>query len=136
MPESSRPRPLITGRAASTLTSACHYLHTGLVIFVLVGWLVPVADVLLVHLAFVPTLVVTWLLNANTCPLNNIESRLTKGVWRDPENREEGSFLVVLVEKYLGLHPTQRLMDIVTYALMATAWLLSLAHYSLRMQVP
>ena len=136
MPESSRPRPLITGRAASTLTSACHYLHTGLVIFVLVGWLVPLADVLLVHLAFVPLLVVTWRLNANTCPLNNIESRLTKGVWRDPENREEGSFLVVLVEKYLGLHPTQRLMDIVTYALMATAWLLSLAHYSLRMQVP
>ena len=54
MPENSRPRPLITGRAASTLTSTCHYLHTALVIFVLVGWLVPVADVLLVHLAFVP----------------------------------------------------------------------------------
>ena len=136
MPENSRPRPLIAGRAASTLTGMCHCLHTGLVIFVLVGWLVPVSEVLLVHLAFVPMLVVTWLLNANTCPLNNIESRLTKGVWRDPESREEGSFLVVLVEKYLGLHPTQGLMDIVTYLLMATAWLLSLAHYSLRMQVP
>jgi|JI9StandDraft_2_1071091.scaffolds.fasta_scaffold20296_3 hypothetical protein len=136
MPENSRPRPLITGRAASTLTGLCHYLHTALVIFVLVGWLVPVADILLVHLAFVPMLVVTWLLNANTCPLNNIESRLTKGVWRDPENREEGSFLVVLVEKYLGLHPTQGLMDTITYLLMGAAWLLSLGHYALRMQVP
>jgi hypothetical protein len=43
---------------------------------------------------------------------------------------------VVLVEKYLGLHPTQRLMDTITYLLMGAAWLLSLGHYALRMQVP
>ena len=118
------------------MSAFCHYLHMVLVIFVLAGWLVPVSEVLELHMAFVPLLVLTWLLNRNTCPLNNIESWLTKGVWRDAENREEGSFLVVVVEKYLGLHPSQRLMDAVTYMLMGAAWLLALGHYYLRMQVP
>lgn len=136
MPENSRPRPPVRGRAAAGLSAFCHYLHLALVGFVLGGWLVPVTEVLLAHLAFVPLLVVTWLLNGNSCPLNNLENRLTKGIWRDPENREEGSFLVVVVEKYLGLHPSQRLMDVITYMLMGAAWLLALGHYLLRMQVP
>ena len=132
MPESSRPRVILTGTLARLLTTFCHALHMALVIFVLVGWLIPVTTLLQLHIAFVPLLVVTWALNGNSCPLNNMETLLTKGVWRDDTNREEGSFLVVVVEKYLGLHPTQRQMDLVTYALMAVAWALSLAHLSFR----
>lgn len=104
----------------------------GLVIFVLTAWLLPVTAILQAHIAFVPLLVVTWALNGNSCPLNNIETWLTKGTWRDDMNREEGSFLVVAVETYLKLHPTQRQMDMITYALMAVAWSLSLAHLSYR----
>lgn len=132
MPESSRPRVLVSGAPARLLSTACHSLHLGFVVFVLVGWLVPVTSILQLHIAFVPLLVVTWALNENSCPLNNIETWLTKGAWRDDTNREEGSFLVVAVETYLKLHPTQRQMDMITYALMAVAWTLSLVHLSFR----
>ena len=131
MPESSRPEPVITGPAAAILSRACHIIHVALVVFVLAGWLIPIRQVVITHLAFVPVLILTWLLNRNTCPLNNLESRLLTGVWRNEENREEGSFLLVLVESYLRLHPTQRTMDAITYALMAFCWLLSVGHLSL-----
>ena len=128
MPESSRPEPVITGPAAVALSRTCHTIHVALVVFVLAGWLFPVRQILVAHLMFVPALIVTWLLNRNTCPLNNLESRLLTGVWRNEENREEGSFLLVLVENYLRMHPTQRTMDAITYALMAFCWVLSICH--------
>lgn len=131
MPESSRPEPVITGRTAVLFSRTCHVIHVALVAFVLTGWLIPLRDVLVAHLVFVPALILTWLLNRNTCPLNNLESRLLRGVWRNEENREEGSFLLVLVESYLHLHPTQRAMDAITYALMGFCWLLSVGHLSL-----
>lgn len=136
MQESSRPdsrqmAPIITGRPAQLFTLSCHVIHVGLVVYVLAGWLVPVREALLVHIAFVPALILTWLLNRGSCPLNNLESRLVRGVWRDPDNREEGGFLLVLVESYLGLHPSARQMDMVTYALMAVAWALSFVHLHL-----
>ena len=53
---------------------------------------------------------------------------MTSGRWRDPGNAEEGSFLIVIVERYLGLRPTQGLMDRVTYGLMAFVWMLSWLH--------
>jgi hypothetical protein len=126
----------VTGAPARALSATCHAIHIGLVMFVLTGWLVPVTAILQTHIAFVPLLVVTWAFNGNACLLNNIETWLTKGIWRDGANREEGSFLLVAVETYLKLHPTQRQMDIITYALMAVAWALSLAHLSYRETLP
>lgn len=134
MPESSRPRVLVTGAAARALSVSCHYLHIGIMLFILLGWVVPVDGALMAHLALVPSLLLIWYFNGCSCPLNNVESYLLKGVWRDPDNREEGSFLVVLVEQYLGMQPSQRQMDMITYLIMAMAWLLSALHLWLRME--
>ena len=103
-----------------------------LVFYALLGWLIPNTSWLVAHLIYMPTLVVIWVLNKGVCPLNNIESRLTTGRWRNPENAEQGSFLVTIVERYLNLHPTQRQMDAITYALMALVWVLSWIHLSAR----
>ena len=139
MPENSRPdeqqrRALVSGTPAVALSHICHVLHLGLMFFILLGWVVPHSGTLVTHLVFVPLVIISWMFNANSCPLNNIETWLTKGTWRDPDHREQGSFLVVVVETYLGLHPTQRQMDMITYGLMALAWLLSLAHWWARTQ--
>ena len=83
------------------------------------------------HLAFIPALVVVWLTNKGVCPLNNLETWLTSGRWRNPDNVEEGSFLVTIVERYLKIHPNQRTMDGITYSLMALVWLFSWAHLAL-----
>ena len=107
-----------------------------LVFYALLGWLVPSAPWLIAHLIFIPALIAVWVVNRGTCPLNNVESRLTTGKWRDPENREEGSFIVTVVERYLGLQPTQRQMDFITYALMALVWLASLIHLWLLDGIP
>ena len=132
MTAQNEAKPLITGRAANALQTLCHTLHMALVFYALLGWLIPNTSWLVAHLIYMPTLVVIWVLNKGVCPLNNIESRLTTGRWRNPENAEQGSFLVTIVERYLNLHPTQRQMDAITYALMALVWVLSWIHLSAR----
>jgi len=122
----------VTGGAARALSWTCHNLHIVILVFIVLGWTVPVSAVLWAHLVLVPLILGIWYLNNCSCPLNNIESYLLKGLWRDPDNREEGSFVVVVVEQYLGMKPTQKTMDIITYAIMALAWVLSGVHLWLR----
>jgi hypothetical protein len=123
--------PLVTGQAANALRVFCHGLHMALVFYGLFGWVVPSVPWLIAHLIFIPGLVVVWIANNGVCPLNNIETLLTTGRWRDHDNREEGSFLVTVVARYLGVHPTQAMMDRITYALMAVVWGLSWLHLSI-----
>ncbi len=127
---------MVTGKAAEALRAVCHWLHIALVLYAMFGWVVPSAYWLIVHLVFMPGLVGVWLVNRGSCPLNNVESCLTTGRWRNAENAEEGSFLVAIVERYLGLHPTQRQMDLVTYALMALVWMASWVHLWLLGGIP
>lgn len=122
--------PLVTGRAATALRIVCHSLHMALVVYGLLGWLVPSASWLFAHLLFIPGLAIVWLINKGVCPLNNIESWLTTGRWRNPDNAEEGGFIVRIVERYLSLYPSQRQMDFITYGLMALVWALSWVHLS------
>ena len=124
----ARPDPIVTGLAASIMRVACHALHVALVFYGLLGWLVPDAGWLIAHLIFLPGLAIVWLFNDGVCPLNNLEAYLTTGAWRDDANPEEGAFLRMIVERYLGLHPTQSQMNAVTYGVMALAWVLSAGH--------
>jgi hypothetical protein len=123
--------PLVTGEAAGALRVFCHGLHMALVFYGLFGWVVPNANWLIAHLVFIPALVAVWRVNNGVCPLNNIETFLTTGRWRNADNAEEGSFLVVIVERYLRMRPTQGLMDRVTYGLMGFVWVLSWLHLAL-----
>jgi len=124
-------KPLVTGRAAAATRHALHAHHMLLVVYGLLGWLVPSAPWLVAHLVFIPGLLLVWRVNDNTCPLNNLESRLLTGDWRSPANAEEGGFLRAIVIRYLRLTPTIAQMDTITYAIMGVVWLLSWAHLAL-----
>jgi hypothetical protein len=123
-------KPLVAGRPAAALRAFCHYLHLVLVFYALLGWLIPSRPWLIAHLIYMPALIAVWLANKGVCPLNNVEGWLTTGRWRNEHNKEEGSFIVTIVERYLGLTPTQRQMDAITYALMGLVWMLSWMHLS------
>lgn len=125
-------RILLHGRAAQWTRRGCHALHMLLVVYGLAGWLAPSPAWLVLHMVFLPGLAAVWAVNGGVCPLNNLESRLTTGRWRNPGNPDEGGFLKGLLARYLGLEPTERQMAWLTYGLMAAAWLLSAGHLALR----
>jgi hypothetical protein len=106
----------------------CYLLHLGIVIYAVVGWLAPWRGALIFYLCYVPLLPVQWQLNRTSCILNNIETWLRTGRWRDPANTEEGAFLLRLIERVLDRHPTPRQMDVAIHSLLAVFWLLALSH--------
>jgi len=121
----AKTKPIVSGAAAVGLRAACHALHMLLVLYGLLGWLVPSEPWLIADLIFIPGLLAVWRVNDGVCPPNNLESFLTTGNWRNSASPEEGSFLRVVVARYLKLEPTQKQMDTVTYVIMAAVWLLS-----------
>lgn len=125
-------RPLLTGAAAVLMRSISHGLHMALVFFGLLGWIVPQNDWLIAHLIFIPGLLVVWRLNENTCPINNLETWLTTGRWRNPANVEEGGFVRAAVARYMGIELSETVMNNVIYGLMGLTWLFSWLHLWLR----
>jgi|HubBroStandDraft_2_1064218.scaffolds.fasta_scaffold22630_2 hypothetical protein len=106
----------------------CYVLHLAIVVFVVTGWLSPWRGVLIFYLVLLIAMPLQWRFNRSSCVLNNIESWLRTGRWRSPHNREEGAFLLRLVERVLGLYPSERFMDVFIHALLASLWLLALSH--------
>src|SRR5215469_5739136 len=74
--------------ARDALGNFCFYLHFAVMIYILVGWGAPYRPALLFYLAFLPAVAVQWQFNKNSCVLNNVESLIRTGQWRDPHNKE------------------------------------------------
>lgn len=110
------------------LGQACFWLHIAVLIYIVGGWALPQRQALYVYLGFLPLMVLHWRLNGNSCILNNLESWLRSGRWRDPGNREEGQWLLTLVKGVTGLefHPWH--MDAVSYCALVLLWGLGLWH--------
>jgi hypothetical protein len=110
------------------LGNFCFYLHFAVLIYVVIGWLVPWHVALLFYLVFVPAVALQWQFNKNSCVLNNLESLIRSGQWRDPANREEGAWLLTLATSLLGYPFKAWHIDAFTYAVLALLWLLGLSH--------
>lgn len=106
----------------------CFWLHLGVMVFIVVGWAVPQPGVLMFYLAFLPAVVVQWQFNKNSCVLNNVESLVRTGRWRDPANVEEGAWFAGLVRSVLRLDLKPVHLDVFVYAVMALFWGLALNH--------
>jgi hypothetical protein len=119
------PTPLET---RDLLGNFCFYLHFAVMIYIVTGWAVPASAALVVYLAFVPAVALHWQINKNSCVLNNLESFLRRGIWRDPSNREEGAWLLTLARDTLGIPVTPGQMDVFTYSVLAVLWGLGLWH--------
>jgi hypothetical protein len=106
----------------------CFVLHFAVMIYIVLGWLVPLRPALDFYVGFLPLTMLTWRLNQDSCVLNNLESFIRTGQWRDPANREEGAWLLTMARESLGLPVTALQVDIFTYAVMVLLWLLGLGH--------
>jgi hypothetical protein len=109
-----------------TLGWSCFTFHIGVLIFIVIGW--ALRPLLIVYLVFLPAMVVHWQLNKGSCVLNNLESLIRTGRWRNPANVEEGAWMRTLVHSVTGLRFTVAHLDLVIYAVMAGLWGLGFWH--------
>jgi hypothetical protein len=110
------------------LGQLCFYLHFAVMIFIVTGWLVPLDAVLIFYLCFLPAVAVQWQFNKNSCILNNVESLMRSGQWRDPNNREEGAWLQTLALKATGILFKPWQIDVFTYFILLVFWSAGLSH--------
>ena len=101
-------------------------LHVAILIYILIGWALPRP---LVYVVFLPLMVLHWPLNRNTCILNNLETLVRTGRWRDARNWEEGAWLRLLIKSVLGFEFSPRQIDVLTYSLLMVLWGLGLWHW-------
>ena len=120
---SAGPRPDGLGLAAFTV-------HALIGLYLLFGWLVPYAIELAFYMVVLPAVALQWLVNRGSCVLNNIETWLRYGNWRDPRNPEEGGFVVMLGYWLLRRRPSRATADALSYGSVVTLWLFAFAHLS------
>ena len=105
--------------------------HVLVGLYLCFGWLIPGAFALAVYMVVLPVIAVQWLLNQGSCVLNNFESWLRHGHWRDPRNYEEAGWLAMLANWLFRWTPSRSTLDTISYATVAGLWLLAFAHFSL-----
>lgn len=110
------------------LGRVCHTLHLIILVYFIAGWAVPWSPALWFYLGFVPAVALQWQFNADACILNNLESWLRSGRWRDPANKEEGAWIATLVEGWTGYRPGPLLVSLVVYAGLLALWAMALIH--------
>jgi hypothetical protein len=109
-----------------SLGTAFLVLHIVILAYILAGWALPYVGVYIVVL---PLMALHWPLNRDTCIINNLESLIRTGRWRDPRNCEEGAWLRLLIKSVLGLDLTPRQIDVLSYNLLALLWGLGIWHW-------
>ena len=115
-------------RKRDALGQFCFVLHLAIMIFIVFGWALPGRVGLTVYLVLLPAVVVQWQFNKNSCVLNNLESLLRSGRWRDPGNIEEGAWLLGLVRSVLRIELRPAHLEVFVYVVMALFWGLGLHH--------
>lgn len=105
--------------------------HVVVGVFLCFGWLLPFGMALAFYMVVLPVIAVQWLLNQGSCVLNNFESWLRHGSWRDPRNPEEAGWLAMLAHWLFRWRPSRSTLDVLSYATVAGLWMLAFAHFSL-----
>ena len=105
-------------------------LHLGIGGFVLTGWLISSFEALVFYLTLLPLMAVQWAINRRSCLLNNLETWLRTGRWRDACNPEEGRFLETLCDRLFAVRPGPAAVDRLSYTAVFLLWLLGLEHLS------
>jgi len=107
----------------NTLVWILRKLHLAVLVYVLIGWALPGAF-LGIYLWFIPIMILQWLFNKGTCILTNLENALTENT--APKNAQQGQFLKSLFQKLTGVVPSDRLLFVGIYILLAVFWVIAL----------
>jgi hypothetical protein len=111
---------------------AVQCLHYAILAWGLAGWLIPANGWLVAYLIAMPLLAVQWRLNGGVCVLNNLESWIATGRWRDESDPNQGGFFAGLIERVTGSRPTAFAVNILSYGLLAMFWVLAAIHLYVR----
>ena len=118
------------GPRKDSLGLSCFILHTAVGGFVLAGWLISSHEALMVYLVLLPAMATQWVVNRRTCIINNLESWIRTGHWHDPQNSEEGGFLLMISDWLFAIRPHPVAIDRFSYFVVFSLWLLALGHIS------
>jgi hypothetical protein len=118
------------GPKRDSLGLSCFVFHLAVGAFVLAGWVISSSEALMFYLVLLPAMATQWAINRGSCIINNVESWLRTGRWRDPTNSEEGGFLLMLSDWLFTMRPSPVAIDRFSYAIVVFLWLLALGHFS------
>ena len=122
-PEAQSPSNLIPVFLIKPIIAILQLLHWFVVGYSMLGWLPDSRFWLIVYLIWLPALNVQWYFNNNSCIINNVESYLRSGKWRDDSNPEEGAFIHTALTKITGLNIPENAFDIFMRFVMAALWI-------------
>jgi hypothetical protein len=109
---------------------SCFVLHIGVGGFVLGGWLLSSTEALLLYLVVLPAMATQWAINRGSCLINNVETYIRTGRWRDPHCGEEGKFLLMMCDWFFSTRPSPQAVDRFSYSIVIFLWFLALGHVS------
>ena len=95
-------------------------LHISVLIFTLIGWLLP-HEWLWMYLLWIPLIVIQWQLNQGTCILTNLENYLV-GETDKPKSQQQGQFVKSLFLKLCGFVPADRVLKYLIYFTIFCCW--------------
>src|SRR5262245_8552561 len=104
--------------------------HLAVAVYILSGWIVSSPVALAFYLLLLPAIMTQWYVNRGSCVINNVESWLRSGRWRDPNNPEEGGFLLMLCRWLFRVRPHPLVLDRFAYATVLILWLLAASRFS------
>ena len=128
VPAAAGALPSHAAEVRDGLGNFCFYLHFAVMIYIVLGWAVPLRAALVFYEFFLPAVAVQWQFNKNSCVLNNIESLIRSGQWRDPHNKEEGAWLLTLATNLLGYPFKAWHIDVFTYFVLVVLWSAGISH--------
>jgi hypothetical protein len=108
---------------------SCLVFHMAVGAFVLAGWLISSTEGLLFYLLLLPAMATQWAVNQGSCVINNIETWLRTGRWRDQENGEDGRYLAMLFDWLFAVRPAPAALDRLSYSVVLFLWVLGLGHF-------
>jgi len=113
IPAAASALPSHAAEARDALGNVCFYLHFAVMIYIVLGWAVPLRGALLFYEFFLPAVAIQWQFNKNSCVLNNVE---------------EGAWLLTLATNVLGYPFKAWHIDVFTYFVLVVLWCAGLSH--------
>ena len=104
--------------------------HAFIGMYITLGWIVSPDWLLVFYLLLLPAVATQWYVNRGSCVINNLESWLRNGRWRDPHNPEEGGFLLMICHWLFRVRPHPSVLDKLCYAAVLIFWLLAVSRFS------